>query len=68
MLSANKDNFEDFRAIIYHKTDIQSINYENLNRFMEHNKAEWSMRVFLSDKRINHPKYILKAIGITDDE
>lgn len=68
VLSANKDNFEDFRAIIYHKTDIQSINYENLNRFMEHNKAEWSMRVFLSDKRINHPKYILKAIGITDDE
>lgn len=68
VLSANKDNFEDFRSTIYHKTDIQSINYENLNRFMEHNKAEWSMRVFLSDKRINHPKYILKAIGITDDE
>lgn len=68
VLYANKDNFEDFRIIIYHKNDIKTIDYEALNKFMENNKAEWSMRVFLSDKKINYPKYILKAIGITDDE
>lgn len=68
VLNANKDNFEDFRSIVYHKTDISSISYEKLNQFMERNKAEWSMRVFLSDKRINYPKYILRAIGIADDE
>lgn len=68
VLYANKDNFEDFRTIIYHKTDIKTIDYEALNKFMEKNKAEWSMRVFLNDKKINYPKYILKAIGITDDE
>ena len=68
VLYANKDSFEDFRSIVYHKTDVENINYDNLNQFMEHNKAEWSMRVFLSDKNINYPKYILKAIGITDDE
>lgn len=68
VLNANKDSFEAFRAIIYNKTDIKTINYGALNKFMEKNKAEWSMRVFLSDKKINYPKYILKAIGITDDE
>ncbi len=68
VLNANKDNFEDFRAIIYHKTDIKTIDYGALNKFMEKNKAEWSMRVFLSDEKINYPKYILKAIGIADDE
>ena len=36
--------------------------------FMEKNKAEWSMRVFISGEKINYPKYILKAIGIVDDE
>lgn len=68
VLYANKNNFEDFRTIIYRKTDIKTIDYEALNKFMEKNKAEWSMRVFLSDKKINYPQYILKAIGITDDE
>ena len=68
VLNANKENFEDFRAIIYHKTDIKTIDYGALNKFMEKNKAEWSMRVFLSDEKINYPKYILKAIGIADDE
>ncbi|RIY22155.1 hypothetical protein CJI53_03285 [Bifidobacteriaceae bacterium VN002] len=68
VLNANKDNFEAFRGIIYHKTDIKTINYGALNKFMEKNKTKWSMSVFLSDKKINYPKYILKAIGITDDE
>lgn len=68
VLNANKGNFEDFRAIIYHKTDIKTIDYGALNKFMEKNKAEWSMRVFISGEKINYPKYILKAIGITDDE
>ena len=68
VLNANKENFEDFRAIIYHKTDIKTIDYGALNKFMEKNKAEWSMRVFISGEKINYPKYILKAIGITDDE
>lgn len=68
VLYANKDNFEDFRTIIYRKNDIQTIDHGALNKFMENNKAEWSMRVFLSDKKINYPKYILKAIGIADDE
>ena len=68
VLNANKDNFEAFRDIIYHKNDIKTIDYGALNKFMEKNKAEWSMRVFLSDRKINYPKYILKAIGITDDE
>ena len=68
VLNANKDSFEEFRAIIYNKTDIKTIDYEALEKFMEHNKAEWSMRVFLSDKKIKYPDYILKAIGIIKDE
>lgn len=56
VLYANKDNFEDFRIIIYHKNDIKTIDYEALNKFMENNKAEWSMRVFLSDKKNQLPQ------------
>lgn len=31
------------------------------------NKTDWSMRVFTSEKKINYPSYILKAIGIDSE-
>lgn len=68
VLSANKDNFEEFRSLVYHKTDIKTIDYNALVKFMKNNKAEWSMRVFLCNKKITYPKYILKAIGINKNE
>ena len=68
VLNANKDDFEKFRSIVYWGNDVESVDYDKLLGFLEKNKTEWSMRVFLSDKKIKYPKYILKAIGIEYDE
>ena len=36
--------------------------YEEVKNFMEHNKTEWSMRIFDYNKNIKYPQYILDAI------
>lgn len=66
LLSVNADNFEEFRAIVYHGTDIKQRSAESIVQFMINNKTEWSMRVFVSEQKVNYPLYILEAIGKAD--
>lgn len=35
---------------------------DEILNFMLNNKAEWAMRVFDSDEKINYPEYIKNAI------
>lgn len=69
VLEANKLQFEDFRSIVYSGNDVNSKSYEDILRFMEtdRNKTTWSFRVFMSEKRIQYPAYIMKAIGCKDE-
>ncbi len=68
VLFANKDNLDEFKKIIYKGNDIDKMGYEDIKNFMIANKTEWSMRVFLSDDKIDYPTYILNAIGVVEDE
>lgn len=68
VLAVNMDDFEGFRAIIYWGKDIGTRDPKSILSFMKGNKTEWSMRVFTSEKRIIYPQYILKAIGITNED
>jgi len=63
VLAVNMNSFENFKSIVYQGKDIKSCNTERIKDFMIKNKTEWSMRVFISDKKIKYPEYILKAIG-----
>lgn len=69
ILHANKDSFDEFRSIVYRGHDIDSKTYDELEQFMktDRNKTTWSFRVFESEKKIKYPKYILKAIGQSDE-
>lgn len=58
ILNANKEDFNDFRAIIYKGNDIVSKNYDALLNFMLNNKTEWAMRVFETQEKIKYPKHI----------
>lgn len=68
VLHANRNNFKDFRKIIYRGNDIETRTYEDICEFMIKNKTEWSMRVFQSEEKINYPEYINEAIGRAADE
>lgn len=63
VLSANMCNFEKFKSIVYKGRDIANKNVEDIKHFMLTNKTEWSFRVFMSDKKIIYPEYILKAVS-----
>ena len=58
ILSANKNNFNEFRAIIYKRNDIDSKDYNAILNFMLKNKTEWAMRVFETQEKIKYPKHI----------
>ena len=62
VLFANKDNFEEFKKIVYKGNDINKRTYEDLKKFMIGNKTEWSIRVYESATKINYPEYIKEAI------
>lgn len=70
VLAVNMSSFDDFKSIVYYGKDIKTRRPEDIEKFMsnDQNKTEWSMRVFLSEKRIKYPKYILEAIGIDSTE
>ena len=68
VLSANKDNFDVFKEIVYKGQDVKSQNYDDICKFMVNNKTEWSMRVFQSDKKIKYPEYISQTIGNDKNE
>ena len=58
ILSANKNNFNEFRAIIYKRNDIDLKDYNAILNFMLKNKTEWAMRVFETQEKIKYPKHI----------
>ncbi len=66
LLAVNEENFEKFKAIVYHGSDIKQHDAGSILQFMIKNKTEWSMRVFVSNQKINYPQYILEAIGKAD--
>ena len=67
VLSANLNDFETFRSIIYLGKDVKSRDAESIKSFMIGNKTDWSMRVFTSNKKIQYPQYILEAIGVGNE-
>lgn len=68
VLNVNKDSFSEFKDIIYCGKDKSEKTIDEIKEFMKNNKTEWSMRVFESDKKIHYPRYILNAIGCSEDE
>ncbi len=65
ILAANTINgkiSEDFIDGISNNGSMKGKSYEEIKNFMEHNKTEWSMRIFDYDKNIKYPQYILDAI------
>ena len=58
ILNANRDNFNEFRAIIYKRNDIDLKDYNAILNFMLKNKTEWAMRVFETQEKIKYPKHI----------
>lgn len=65
ILAANTINgkiSEDFIDGISKNGSMKAKSYEEVKKFMEHNKTEWSMRIFDYDKNIKYPQYILDAI------
>ena len=68
VLAANAEDFEAFKKIIYKGNDVKSKNYDDICKFMQKNKTEWSMRVFQSDEVIQYPDYINQTIGKNKNE
>ena len=65
ILAANTINgkiSEDFIDGISNNGSMKAKSYEEVKKFMEHNKTEWRMRLFDYDKNIKYPQYILDAI------
>lgn len=63
---ANKNTLDEFKLII--KCGNKYETQEEIIKYMSDNKTEWSLNVYLSDKKINYPKYILDAIDNVRNE
>ena len=60
-VDVNIDKLEDIRMLL----DLSSDKYPNeetIVNYMTHNKSEWALSVFDSEKIFNYPQYILDAI------
>ena len=62
VLSANINNFIEFKNIVYLGNDKASVDEERILQYMENNKVEWAMRVFESEICINYPEHIKAVI------
>ena len=51
-----------FRDIISSKGSMKKKSLDEVLKYMSRHKTEWAMRVFESDKKINYPEYLEKAI------
>ncbi|MCI5845255.1 MAG: hypothetical protein MRZ94_05700 [Oscillospiraceae bacterium] len=51
-----------FKAVIFKRDSMVHKTKEDVISFMEHNKAEWALRVFDSNQTIIYPEYIRDAI------
>lgn len=65
VLEVNCENGEPsatFREVISKRNSMMSKSKLEILEFMKNNKAEWALRVFDSEKKINYPEYIKNAI------
>lgn len=65
VLEVNSENGEPsdiFREVISRRGSMKLKGKEDILNFMTNNKAEWALRVFDADKKINYPEYIKNAI------
>lgn len=65
VLAANSETAEDFQKFketISKDNSLINRNYDEIEKFMRNNKAEWGLRVFDSEKSIKYPKHITNAI------
>lgn len=65
VLEVNCENGEPsvtFREVISKRNSMMSKSKQEILEFMKNNKAEWALRVFDSEKKINYPEYIKNAI------
>lgn len=65
VLEVNCDNgvpSDIFKEVISKRNSMMSKNKQEILDFMRKNKAEWALRVFDSEKKINYPEYIKNAI------
>jgi putative ATP-dependent endonuclease of OLD family len=66
-VNANIDNLELLCEAI--KIDYNKYNnFDKIVDFMKNNKTEWALRIFETDKQINFPKYIIKAVEWCDEQ
>lgn len=58
----NGEPTEVFKQVISKKGSMLSKNKQEILDFMKGNKAEWALRVFDGNEKINYPEYIKNAI------
>lgn len=58
----NDEPTEIFKQVISKKGSMLSKNKQEILDFMKGNKAEWALRVFDGNEKINYPEYIKNAI------
>lgn len=58
----NGEPTEVFKQVISKKGSMLSKNKQEILDFMKGNKAEWALRVFDGNEKINYPEYIKDAI------
>lgn len=58
----NGEPTEVFKQVISKKGSMLSKNKQEVLDFMKGNKAEWALRVFDGNEKINYPEYIKNAI------
>ena len=65
VLEVNCENGEPtelFKKVVSKKNSIKNKSKQEVLDFMKNNKAEWALRVFDSENKINYPEYIKDAI------
>ena len=65
-VDANKDHLEDLRGILGISSE-KCPTEKDVSDYMKANKADWALKVFDSEIRLNYPAYILSAIDWMND-
>ena len=63
VLSANDDEFNSFKGIVYRGSDKAKADRTRILEYMENNKVEWAMRVYESEYSISYPEHIKAVIA-----
>ena len=58
----NGEPTELFKKVVSKKNSMKNKSKQEVLDFMKNNKAEWALRMFDSENKINYPEYIKDAI------